>query len=467
MSQWSDVPWNEPLFQNLDDPSVSQAMTALENGFMVESNGHSRFPGLAPFVELPGSRTYLREHRGNLIAVTDHGRVYRIDKAGGFKDVTGVPLAGGQRPVFAATEDELVIAAGGPIIRLNSDRTEILSDDAPTSTHVAFIEGYLTAIEPYSGRFFHSAAGVYDQWDPLDVFTAEGKPDDLNAAVTTPFNELLLCGEDSIEQFEPFGSGTRPFARRWATGEGLFAPYTLVAITEGTYGINKRREFVRFALQSSQAESDDIYLQLQGVDDWDDAWATALEIKGQKFILLQIPKAENPYGTVGQTWLFDRRAGRWSNLYGWDDDAGLPARWPGWSHAFCWGRHFVGVAGGVAELRADVYDNLGQPMRVVARTGHVDKWGPSRIDDFKLRFRRGVQQQGTAAEARIGLRVNRNNRGFGRTIYRPFGRLGDRGMVMSFGNLGIAETWQFEYVVTDGVPLEFVGAQAYVERLQR
>lgn len=465
MARWETVPL-EPLNQNTDETVLSRAVAAVENGYRNEGDGFSRFPGLKPWIDLPGQQTWLFRWRGDLIAVTNQGRVYRIGKSGAADDVTGVPLSGGRRPTFAATEDELLLAAGGPIVRLAKARTELLSLDAPNTTHVAFIQGYVVAIEEFSGRFFFSQPGSYRQWDPLDVFTAESKPDDLNAAVVTPYNELLLAGLDSIEQFEPFPSGVRPFARRWTTGEGLLAPYTLLPSKSGTYGVNRDQEFVRFQLQSSTDEGAAIGLQLESITDWEGAWSAEIKVKGQVFILLQIPNAETPYGTRGLTFLFDQRRRQWSTLYGWDRAMGQPARWPGWSYEHLWGRHFVGVPGGIAELDRNVYDNAGQTQRFLVRSGHVDQWGECRVDNFEIRLRRG----GAGNQERrgiIGLRFNRDNRGFGKWVWRELGRQGERNMVIEWGGMGIAKTWQWEMAITDAAVGEVVGARAYIERMPR
>lgn len=467
MAQWSNIDFGQPLFLNSAEEILSDASAAIENGYVNEAGGYSRFPGIKEFVSLRGSRTYLSTWRNNLIATTDEGRVYRIGQAGGVEDVTGVPLGGGNRPTFAATEDELIMAAGGQLIRLAKDRTEILAEEAPDSTHVAFVDGYVVAVENFSGRFWHSNPGQYRVWEPLSVFTAEGKPDDLNAAVVTPYRELLLCGVDSIEQFERLTSGSVPFFRRWTTGEGLLIPYSLLAVNEGTYGVNRDLEFVRFEQQVSAPTSDDIGLSLEKIDNWDEAWSTQILTKGQKWIVLQAPHASNPYETTGLTFAYDFRAKQWSQLYGWDSTVGLPSRWPAWSHQQLWGRHFIGVSGGIAELDNQVHSERAYPLRFYIRTGHIDKWQTSRIDDVKLRLKRGVGGPNERS-ARVGIRAKRDNRRYTRWMWRDLGVAGQTHIVLQFGHgFGIADVWQFEIQMTDAAPIEFVGGQALVERVRR
>lgn len=469
MAQWADFPWDTKMYASADEALLSKAVAAVENGYANPAGGMSRFPGLASFVNfgVGGNRTYLTEFRGNMMAATDQGRLYRIDRSGAFEDVTGVPISGNQRVIFSQTEDMLVMAAGGPILRLGGARTQVLSAQAPQSTHVAFIDGYLLAIEPNSGRFSYCDPGEYTVWNPTSVFSANGKPDDLNALAISPHREVLLAGPDSVEQYETFASGNAPFARRWTTGAGVMAPYTLLADETGTYGVNRRQEFVRFVGQVNEDQSANIALVLERVDSWKDAWASECGIKGQKFIMLQMPFATNAYGTKGITMLLDYRNRRWSFLYGWDANRKLPARWPGWSILRIWGRVYVGIAGGVAELSADSYQLLGLPYPWLVRSAHVDKFGTSRIDDCEIRIKRGVgpYDNNSALMPRIGLRVNRDNLGFDQWMFEDLGRPGERDMSIRFGCLGSADTWQIELAVTDNVPVEFSGMRVRVERL--
>ncbi|MBU8540178.1 hypothetical protein [Falsiroseomonas tokyonensis] len=465
MAQWADIPFKDALFANADESILRRAPAAAENVYANQAEGFSRFPGLRSLLALPNEgRIYLHEWRDDLIAATERGRVYRIGKDLSVADVTGVPLVGGKRPVFAATEEQLVIATGGPLVSLSTDRTERLSDEAPESTHVAFVDGYLIAIEQNSGRFRFSDPGSYRVWNELSVFSADGKPDNLVAVAVTPYRELLLCGPESIEQFERLSNGARPFARRWSTGEGLAHPYTLVTDLAGTYGVNERSEMTRFNAQVSREQSRAIALALEEVEDWTDAWAASIAIKGQRMVLLQAPRAvSEAHGATGVTFLLDYRASKWSFLWGWDSQNGRPDRWPGWSIASAWGRTFVGVEDGIAEARADEYSVLGKPMRALWRSAHIDSFGPSRMDDLRIRLKRAVGgYQGR--EPQMMVRVNRDNGKWSDWVFRGLGAPGDTRMVVDFGGFGWAHSWQLEVAITDAVPVEFVSAQARMER---
>lgn len=465
--RWQNIDLDVRIFRNLDEEVLRRSAVTLENAFINEADGHSRFPGAKPFAQIGSGKVYLHDWRGDLMASTTAGKTFRLDEDANPEDVTGVVLTGSGRVIFAKTDDQLVMAAGGPIVQFGGKQTALLSNDAPFSTHVAYLNAFLLAIEPDSGRFFHCKAGEYRNWDPIDVFAAEYNPDPLTALITTDFSELILAGQDSMEQFEPFPGADRPFFRRWSLGQGVSAPYTLISADNGVWAINKIREFTRFAGQSSKVQSEDIGLTLQQVDSFDGAWAALMNLFGQKFILLTLPEATNPYGTRGFTLLLDIRQRRWSFLYGWDDDLKLPNQYLANSYHTLWGRHFIGgFDGQILELDRHVYSNDGMIQPMLYRTAHLDQFGLSSIENLRLRMRRGVGGYNDAHEPMIQLRVRRDNRVWGKWQAKGLGRPGDRDMWLYFGPQGNAHTWQFEYRISDAVDAQVTAMQVVTTGLE-
>ena len=471
MADWVDVPIDTKLFQNIEEEQLTRAFAALENSFVNEAGGMTRFPGIKPFVTLPNKRrVYIHDWRGDMMAVAG-AQLFRIDEAGTIETIPGAPISGSGRVLFSKTPDALLMAAGKQIVRFAGIETEILSEDAPDATHVTSLDGFVIANEVGTGRFAHSNAGNSRKWDALDIFAANAKPDNVTTIITTDFRELIVAGPDSIEQYERLSSGTIPFFRRWAVGEGIKVPYSVLFTDNATWAVNSAKEFVRLSGQSSLPQSDDIGLQLEKVDDWTDAWVGGypnkpLNIIGQKFIVLQIPNATNPYGTKGLTFLYDYRADKWGTLYGWDATLSLPARWPVWSHWPVFDKMYVGGDNGkIGELTDDTYQNFSDLQRMLGRTAFLSELGEIRIDDLKMRVKRGVGTNVTDPE--ITLRVNRDNRGFGRWKTKGLGKAGQRHMTPHFGTLGIADTWQFEWVITDDAPVEISYIQALVTPVGR
>ena len=454
---WVTIPLDAPLNENVDEEVVRGSHAVLENGYINDSKGISRFPGLKVFATLPTpDAVVLEDWRNDLIAVTTGGQIFRISEAGAAEDVTGAAVTGGGRAVTAKTDTQLLIAAGGPIISYSGGKSETLSADAPNSSHVGYISGYVVAIEPNSGRFYHSRPGEYDKWDPIDVFSAEGRPDDLNALLVTPFNELLLFGPGSVEQFEPSPYGTTPFFRRWSVAGGIHAPYTLCSVDNATWGVDDHLEFVRLVGQTTVPHSGPHQRTIEAITDWRGAWAAEIAHAGQRFIVLQAPNAVSRYGTAGITLLYDYRRKRWSHLYGWDDHLSVPTGWPGRSVKNLWGRTLVGGDGVIYELDTRSHSIDGVTQRWLWRTQAIERDDAMWVDNLRLRIKRGLSDS-NLPRSEIAVRFSRDTRGFGRHVIRELGLSGERSQHVDFGNMGVGQLFTVEIIVTDDCPIELAG----------
>lgn len=468
----TDIPLNVKLFKNLDEDALTSTFSGLENCFVTEAGGISRFPGLVDFCGFGGeAEIHIGRYKNDMIAVGTDGRSYKIDSSGVYEEIQGSKVLGGDRVSFSRTRDGLLITAGKKIIRYNGKNNSILSDAAPLSSFVGFIDGYVLAVEKGSGRFQHSLLGENGEWDPINTFSVDGSPDNINAMLITPFNEIMFTGEESVEQYERYVGGEVPFFRRWSVGEGISEPWTVCFANNSTWGLNSRHEFVKISGQTSQAVSEDIQKDIEdrysmgNLGNLDKAWAAPIYIKGQKFILFQSPEATNKYGTKGFTSILDLRRGHWFDLFGWDSKNGIPDLWPGRSVFSMWGRTFVGGNGKIYELSPQKYENSDQMQRVYIKTAHYSAGNPTRIDLVRMTLKRGV---GTYTEnPQIMFRSNPDQKGFGNIQYRNLGLTGDGDMVIEFGSQGVGETWQFEISMTDPYQFELRKLQIEQSRVVR
>ncbi|RUV65233.1 MAG: hypothetical protein E5X35_11460 [Mesorhizobium sp.] len=469
MEDWTPLPIDKPVYANADPDSVIGYQTAMENGFLNDQGVQVRFPGFIDFAELgDNGRVYLNDLNGDLIASTSKGAVYRINRAGTVFRIPGVPVSGGRRTIFSKTDRELDMAAGGPIIRLRTDKAELLSVNAPLASHVGWLDNFTIAAEVNSGRFYHSGAGTPDQWDPLDTFAADGSADNINAMIVTPFREIMLSGSASIEQFERNPGADVPFFRRWSIGEGVSLPYAMIFADNAVWTMNSQTELVRFSGQISEVVSSAIGLLLEQIDDWTDAWIGGfpdkpMHVLGQKFLLMQAPKATNPYGTKGMTFLFDYKNKRWSNLYGWDDLTGTPIRWPGWSHWRLWDRIFIGGEGRIYELKTDTFSHAGATQRWLIRTSHMVSGNQVQVKGLRLQLKRGIGSN--TFDPQISVRCSRDGKPFGTRIRRGLGKAGHRVQTIEFGAYGVGSTFQFEITCSSDCDVQLIGAGVKTEAI--
>lgn len=469
MEAWTPIPIDQQLFRNVDEAAARNFATAMENAYLNDLGGVTRFPGFEEFARLDDNgRVYLYDWNNDLIAATSKGQVYRIDRAGRVENVTGVPLSGGRRAIFTKGDREMQIVAGGPPVRLRDQRTEILNPDLPSATFIATLDNYTILSEVNSGRFVHTPAGQPAEFNPLDTLSADGNPDNINAMIVTPFRELMITGAQSIEQFEPTGNGERPFARRFSIGDGVSVPYAMLFADNAVFTINGLKEVVRFAGQVSSSESRQIGRMLERVDDWSDAWIGGypdkpLHLEGMKFLLLQIPNATNIHGTQGITLVFDYANKRWFELFGWDNIEGVPTRWPGWSHWTMWDETFIGGEGVVYRMTGDQFTHAGGIQRALVRTGIFQVGDQAHVKNFRLQIKRGMG--GPDTESFISVRCSRNGRPFGNFIRRSLGRMGVNTPILEFGQFGQGATFQWEISVASDVEIEIVKAEVKYDGL--
>lgn len=460
MPQWIDVPLNKKLFKNLPEEVLTSTYGALENCFVTESNGLSRFPGLKVFADLDGSESpiHLSRFENDLMAVGEDGQTFQVDQGATATKIQGPPVLGGDRVSFARTRNGLMMAAGAQIIKFNGVKNAILSKDAPLSNFVGFLDGYVLSVEKNSGRFQHAKLNDFGEWDPLDTFAVDGSPDDISAMLITPFNEILFAGEESLEQYERYVGSDIPFFRRWAVGDGISEPWTLCFADNAAWGLNGRREFVRLSGQTTQSVSDDIQKEIENryslnnIGALNGAWAAPCYIKGQKFIIFQSPFAENSYGTNGVTLVFDIRRGQFFEIFGWNAANGVPDLWPGRSVFTLWGKTFVGGQGKIYELDENTYNNDGGVQRVYIRTAHFDTAGTMRCDGVRLTIKRGVGSYETSPK--VSFRTNIDNRGWNNWQTRELGKTGASELLIEYGAQGTGDTFQFEIQMSDAAPFE-------------
>ncbi len=475
-SKWVDLGLDKKLFKNLDENVLTSTYGALENCYVTEAAGLSKFPGLRLLADVGGaSDQHLSNFNDDLVAVGVDGRVFRLDFAGNAIQIPGVPVLGGGRVSFARTKDGLMMAAGQQIVKFDGVKTIVLSKDAPLSGYVGYIDGYVVAVEKGSGRFQYSDLDKFDSWPGLNTFGVNSSPDDIGSMLITPFLEMLFSSQNAIEQYERFtGAPTAdsvPFFRRWAVGTGISEPDTLCFADDAIWGLNAQKEFVQITGQSQTTVSDDIQKEiedrfsLENLGDLKKSWAKALFIKGQKFIVFQSPNMTNIYGTKGFTGVFDVRRKSWFEIFGWNDQLGVPDLWPGRSIFQHYNKTIIGGQGKIYVLDPAVSNNNGTVQRAYARTAHFDSFGTIRIDRVRMTIKRGVGSY--TKNPQIMFRSNPDHKGFGNLQVRDLGFTGQEDQVIEFGAQGIGTSWQFEWSVTDDCQFDLRRVQMEVAGIVR
>ena len=173
-------------------------------------------PGLDLFSEISSSPVRgVHEMAGTLYTVVNT-TLYSVDQNG---VETSLGTIGGSLPVMMADNGaQLAIQGGalnnqGYVLDSGTLYTGILN--LPPVSNVIYINGYFVWSVFESDQFIISALGDGLTYDPLDVATVEGDPDNIVGMVNS-HNQILFAGAETIEPWDNTGAADFPFERSGA-----------------------------------------------------------------------------------------------------------------------------------------------------------------------------------------------------------------------------------------------------------
>lgn len=176
-------------------------------------------PGLRPYVQfggVDGTKPVRGTHdcEGKLFAVAGTG-LYQISNSGVAIPIGTVP--GVQRAAFAHNQvtngNQLVVVNGsaGYVYDTPTQVYQRITDPGyPGGITADFVDGYIVGIEPGRRFAYNSDLANALEYNTLDRFTSEYKPDLLVTQVVSN-NELILLSETSGEVFYNSGASQQPF----------------------------------------------------------------------------------------------------------------------------------------------------------------------------------------------------------------------------------------------------------------
>jgi hypothetical protein len=212
-----------PALQSSKGRSKPWAGSRLVNAFAEQSEGDKAdlyaimaIPGLTQFADI-GSLPVRGAHRMGtvLYAVVGTG-LYSIDSAGIETLIGTIP---GTNPCrMADNGTELAVHDGDTTGYVYSGGALAIPVDLPPVSDLAFIDSYFVWTLANSDQFIISGIRDGTSYDPLDVATVEGSPDNL-VGVVNDHRELLFFGGStsstpSTEIFIDTGNSDFPFERQ-------------------------------------------------------------------------------------------------------------------------------------------------------------------------------------------------------------------------------------------------------------
>lgn len=474
---WEKIPLPDRIYPSTDQAILPDRIgERLVDGYIDEFGSIRKRPGLLDFVNINIGAgidgIYWWDEKSKAVFVCN-GRIYVITASDGSnEDITGDTLNVGGRVHFTTNGTYLIMANGGRMVHYNNSGTTIQMADADAPTvvsHVDFLDNYILATDGYNlGRWQYSDVNNPLSWNPLSFYTAEAKPDALNAIIVVN-REIHLFGERSVEFW--YNDGSSPFRRRdFVLERGLIAKHSLVNCGGDLLWLDHERRVMRMPAGSRSPEYismpfDDVIRDLNSALD---AYALFIPIGVRAFYVLTFP-------TENRTFAYDLSVNQWAEWGQWNSGNASYDRYIGSSFCYAkdWGFYLVAdrSSGKVYKMDAEAYSDAGATIRTLLQTGNVSHGTFAKKSSRKvvMRLKRGTGS-GTvlANEPKINVRW-RNDGVDWRMDTGIEVSLGASGEYNYFARalqaMGQYRTRQFEFVHSDDSDFILVGLEEDVEPL--
>ncbi len=359
-------------------------------------------------------------------------------------------------------------SANGYILTIATDAFAVIADaDFVGGTTAVFCDGYFFYNQPGTALLRCSALNSGTTWDATDVATAESKPDNL-VGLAVSKGELWAFGEETVEVwFDEANASGLPFSPRVGSeidvGCGAFA--SIVEMDNLIMWLDNRGFIVQSQISAYVREQSSGYdLKIVGDE------ALHAEIASYTIISDAVAMSYNDRGhiiyqitfpTEQKTWAYDQATGVWTERNFYSSDLG---RLVEHLTQYCCTFQNTTIAcgsgsGNVYVMREDLYDDDGEPIRRIRRTGPISIENKLlSINRLELRMMSGLATvTGEGSDPYIGLRYsNDGGHTWSDELPRSIGTIGEYGKPITWYRLGTSREWIFEFTFSEPINFSFI-----------
>lgn len=467
------IPLFTRVFENIDKSVLSDESAVQYNGFTDELGGMNVRFGMRTNGELPtrcDGLFYWNKQQKLVVAHTGVLELVTVNNTSLTSFSSGVStLIPGKRVSFCNNNAYCFAANGSKIQRINNlgEAIEISDSDAPTVvTHVAYIDGYILAIQG-TKLYWSEVGGDGTSWLALNFATAEGDPDDI-VALKVIDRRIFLFGNYSTELWE--NDGITPFSRipGGFLQVGCIAPDSIVEINTTLMWLDHNRYFVKYSGDFEQVISpyDTAISEMENVAD---CKADKIDINGRTYCVFNFPSG-------GRTFVYDVGLKDWSEWGAWDTASmtWLPFDYQSYAYAKVEGLRVIGGgrSNNLYVLDQETRTEGGYPVKFLRQTGFIDfgTGKKKRMETLRLRLSRGDTRSptGYTGTRKLMLRWQDDKSGQWSSIREiDLGGFGETNIHVEMKSLGTFVSRQFELSCTDNVKLTASHAEADIEVLMR
>lgn len=473
------IPLGTKTYRNVHGEELADLGYDLIDGYIDELGYCRRRPGLQQLVDINSAvgstdkpiNGFFWWPQGDAAIAYANGNLIKLEYDTGSGVVTTTDLTSDalntNATVISCTDGTYVYAAnGGKIVYTDGTATSstyIADVDCPTAvSHVAYLDSYILCNSVGTNKFYFSDVGNGLSWTATSFFSAASNPDYITALHVLN-REIFLFGKQTVEIWE--NDGESPFSRipGGTINSGLIAPYSVIQTEDSLFWLDHNRHFVRFQNGRLSRISTPYDKELKSFTTVTDARGYLVEIDGRPLLVWTFTGEK-------ETLVYDFQLDSWSRWYYWNIATGEYERFLGNAHLWVpdWGIHLVGDrrAATIFEMDSDLNSDYGAPIRMKKLTGHID-YGTTRMkrsEEMRIRAKRGAVA--TSSEPMMMIRWRNDNSSWSNERWLSLGSEGDREIVMQEFRTGAFRTRQYEFVVSDAVPVAFGEAEEDITLLR-
>ncbi len=319
-------------------------------------------PGSTLFATCGSGPIYGAHMFAGTLCVVSGTNLYTVDSAGVATDRGSVGAT--SRVAMDDNGAELVIVAGTAAANSytwDGTTLAVIPDgDFFGASDVSFLDGYMVFTRPSTDQFFISALNNATAYDPTDIATAEGQPDDL-VGLVVDHREIWLFGAETIEIW--YNSGNADFPMERISGSfierGCASRDSIAKMDNSVFWLGEDLIVYRaagYAPERISTHAMEFAVEGYASPSTAEGWTYTQE--GHKFYVLTFAEA---------TWVFDASNSLWHECESRDSLGESLGRWRVGSGVFGYNKNLVGdyVNGNIYELDLDVYSENGTTIRRV------------------------------------------------------------------------------------------------------
>lgn len=372
-------------------------------------------PGLVPFANLGNEPIRGTHTMDGVLYVVSGSTLYSVGQSGAG---TFLGTVGGSLPVMMADNGSQLAIQGGVLNNqgyvLDSGTLQTSITNLPAVSNVVYIDGYFIWSVYQSDQFIISGLNDGLSYDPLDVATVEGDPDDI-VGVINDHRELQFYGSKTVEIWYNSGNADFPFERQGNAfiERGLIDRNSLVKIDNSVNFVGGDRIVYRMnGYVPDRISTHAIEYKIQNAN-----WFRAFihTIGGHKFYVLN---------TDMGTWAYDMATGAWAERKSLGK-----SNYRAWYSEIAYGEQAIlgdGYTGKLYTMDWDVNTEDGEviPVEIVLPNIAATR-AKSTLYSFELYCETGVGNS-LDPDPQVILQYSRDGgRTWSTELWRPLGQVGE------------------------------------------